>query len=97
MKESDRIAAVVAGLTALGAKIEERADGFALNGPQRLRGGTVDSAMDHRLAMALAVAALVAEGPVRIERAEVIDDSFPTFVPLMRALGAEMAWECEGR
>ncbi|MCB0076022.1 MAG: 3-phosphoshikimate 1-carboxyvinyltransferase [Anaerolineales bacterium] len=97
VKESDRIAAVVAGLTALGAKIEERADGFALNGPQRLRGGTVDSAMDHRLAMALAVAALVAEGPVRIERAEVIDDSFPTFVPLMRALGAEMAWECEGR
>lgn len=92
VKESDRIAVVVAGLTALGAEIEERPDGFALVGPQRLRGGTVDSAMDHRLAMALAVAALVAEGPVRIERAEVIDDSFPSFVPLMRSLGAEMAW-----
>lgn len=88
VKESDRIAAVVTQLRALGARIEERSDGFVVEGPTRLRGGTVDSHGDHRLAMALAVAGLIAHGEVVIERAECISDSFPGFVELMRKIGA---------
>jgi 3-phosphoshikimate 1-carboxyvinyltransferase len=76
----------------MGVTLDEAADGFAVRGPARLRGAEVDSHMDHRLALALAVAALVADGETRITRAEVINDSFPGFVELMRDLGAEMEW-----
>jgi 3-phosphoshikimate 1-carboxyvinyltransferase len=92
VKESDRIASVVQELGKMGVVLEEAQDGFAVRGPARLRGAEVDSHMDHRLAMALAIAGLVAEGDTRITRAEVIDDSFPGFVELMRELGAEMEW-----
>lgn len=92
VKESDRIAAVVAELRKLGGAIDETPDGFSVAGPVRLRGADVDSHMDHRLAMALAVAGLVADGPTTICNAEVIDDSFPGFVEMMRSLGAEMMW-----
>ncbi|MBA3533108.1 MAG: 3-phosphoshikimate 1-carboxyvinyltransferase [Ardenticatenales bacterium] len=95
VKESDRIASVAQELRKMGVSLAEREDGFVLDGPARLRGASMDSHMDHRLAMALAVAALLAEGESRIERAEVIDDSFPDFVELMRSLGAEMRWEDE--
>jgi len=88
VKESDRIAALVAALRALGARIEPLPDGFIVEGPTPLHGGTVDSHGDHRLAMALAVAGLVAEDAVVIERAECIVDSFPEFTDLMRDLGA---------
>ena len=88
VKESDRIAAVVTQLRALGARIEERSDGFVVEGPTRLRSSTVDSHGDHRLAMALAVAGLIAHGEVVIERTECISDSFPGFGELMRKIGA---------
>ena len=78
-KESDRIAAVVRTLRRLGAQIEERPDGFVVDGPTRLSGGTVAGCDDHRLVMALAVAALVADGPVTIEGAERAEDSYPGF------------------
>ncbi len=93
VKESDRIASVVQELGKMGVTLEEHDDGFTVAGPARLHGAEVDSHMDHRLAMALAVAALVARGETRITRAEVIDDSFPGFVELMQSLGAEMVWE----
>jgi 3-phosphoshikimate 1-carboxyvinyltransferase len=93
VKESDRIASVAQELGKMGVTLDETADGFRVHGPARLRGAVVDSHMDHRLAMALAVAALIAEGETRITRAEVIDDSFPGFVELMRALGADMRWD----
>jgi 3-phosphoshikimate 1-carboxyvinyltransferase len=96
VKESDRIAAVARELRKMGAALEETEDGFTLRGPVRLRGAEVDSHMDHRLAMSLAVAALVADGETRIRRAEVIDDSFPGFVELMGELGAEMEWARDG-
>jgi 3-phosphoshikimate 1-carboxyvinyltransferase len=90
VKETDRIAAIVTELRALGASIEEQDDGFVVEGPSRLRGARVRSHGDHRLAMALVVAGLIAKGDTIIEEAEVIADSFPGFVGLMRELGAEI-------
>lgn len=86
VKETDRIAAVVTELRTLGAHIDPLPDGFIIEGPTPLHGAVVDSHGDHRLAMALAVAGLIAEGETVIENAECIPDSFPGFVELMRAL-----------
>ena len=83
VKESDRIAALVAGLGRMGASIEERPDGLALEGGRPLRGALVDSQGDHRIAMALAGAALAAEGETRIEDAACVDISFPEFFALL--------------
>ncbi|PKO21781.1 MAG: 3-phosphoshikimate 1-carboxyvinyltransferase [Chloroflexi bacterium HGW-Chloroflexi-1] len=93
VKESDRIAAVAAELTRMGAQIEERPDGLVIHGPTRLTGTIVDSHRDHRLAMALAVAGLVAQGQTTVRDALVIDDSFPGFAEMMQALGADVMWE----
>ncbi len=78
-KESDRIATVVAQLRRLGARIVEHADGFAVSGPSTLRGAVVDAGGDHRLAMALAVAALAAVGETVINGAEAAAVSHPAF------------------
>lgn len=86
VKESDRVASLVSELSKMGAKVEAAPDGFRVEGPTRLRGATVGSHADHRLAMALAVAALVADGPVTIEGAEASDDSFPGYFGLIEAL-----------
>ena len=88
VKESDRIAAVATELRKMGARIEEQPDGFVVEGPVTLRGAHVDSHGDHRLAMALVVAGLVAHGETVVQGCEVIGDSFPDFVPMMRQLGA---------
>jgi 3-phosphoshikimate 1-carboxyvinyltransferase len=90
VKESDRIAAVVAELRRLGAQIEERPDGFVVAGPTPLRGAAVDSHGDHRLAMALVVAGLIARGETVVAGCEVIGDSFPGFVPTLQRLGADV-------
>jgi 3-phosphoshikimate 1-carboxyvinyltransferase len=90
VKETDRIASIVAELETLGARIDPLPDGFIVEGPTQLHSGIVDSHGDHRLAMALAVAGLVADGEVAIENAECIDDSFPGFTGVMQDLGAEM-------
>jgi 3-phosphoshikimate 1-carboxyvinyltransferase len=90
VKETDRISAVVAELRALGASIQDRKDGFVVHGPTRLRGAPVHGHGDHRLAMALVVAGLIAQGETLIDGAEVIADSFPGFVSVMRELGAEI-------
>jgi len=62
VKESDRIAFTARELNRMGAAVEELADGFVVHGPTELNGAQVDSRGDHRLALALAVAALVARG-----------------------------------
>lgn len=95
VKESDRIASVATELAKMGADIDERPDGMIVHGPTRLRGATVECHRDHRLAMALAVAGLVADGPTRVCNAEAIADSFPGFVEAMQALGADIRWEGE--
>jgi 3-phosphoshikimate 1-carboxyvinyltransferase len=79
VKESDRIAVLVAGLTALGADAADVADGFDVRGGARLHGATVDSHEDHRLAMAFAIAALGASDAVTIERSDCVAISHPTF------------------
>jgi 3-phosphoshikimate 1-carboxyvinyltransferase len=79
VKESDRISTLAAELRRMGARIEELPDGFAIEGPTRLRGAEVEAHHDHRLAMSLAVAGLLAEGQTRISGAECVADSFPDF------------------
>ena len=78
-KESDRIVAVAKGLSALGAKVTELEDGWRITGPSRLSGGRVSASGDHRVAMALAVAALAADSPVDIEDPECVAISYPGF------------------
>jgi 3-phosphoshikimate 1-carboxyvinyltransferase len=87
VKESDRIAAMATGLRALGIDVSETATGAVVHGG-RLDGGSVDSFGDHRIAMAFAVAATVARGPVEIRNTAAVATSFPGFVELMRSLGA---------
>lgn len=93
VKESDRIASVAAELRKMGAAIEERPDGMIVRGPTRLHGALVECHRDHRLAMALAVAGLVADGETVVRGAEAINDSFPGFAETMRALGADISWD----
>jgi 3-phosphoshikimate 1-carboxyvinyltransferase len=85
VKESDRIATLVEGLTRLGASIDERPDGFVIHGGRPLRGAKVRAHDDHRIAMALAVAALAAEGTTEVEGAECAAVSFPEFPAVLEA------------
>jgi 3-phosphoshikimate 1-carboxyvinyltransferase len=85
-KESDRVETVTAALTALGADVESTADGMVIRGTGGLRGGTVSSHGDHRIAMLGAVAGLVSREPVEIGDAEVVAVSFPGFFELLDSL-----------
>lgn len=90
-KESDRISTLCGELRSMGVEIEEKPDGFSIQGGRRLSGDAhVQSHGDHRLAMALTVAGLTAAGPVVVEGAEMIDESFPEFLDILRQLGAEV-------
>lgn len=79
VKETDRIATTVQELRRLSAHIEPRPDGFVVRGPTPLQGSTVQSHGDHRLAMALAVAGLLAAGETHVQHTDCIADSFPGF------------------
>lgn len=79
VKESDRIRAMVEGLGGLGAAIEERPDGFVVRGGRPLHGAAVRSHGDHRIAMALSIAALTAAGETEIDDAQCVSVSFPEF------------------
>jgi len=85
-KESDRIRAIVRSLAAVGGDIEEREDGFIVRGPRRLRGGCVSSGGDHRIAMAMTIAALVADKPITIQDSEAVGVSYPSFFQDLREL-----------
>jgi 3-phosphoshikimate 1-carboxyvinyltransferase len=78
-KESDRLAALAEGLGRMGAEVEETADSLTVFGPSRLRGAQVESWGDHRIAMALACAAMTAEGETTISGADAAAVSFPAF------------------
>jgi len=83
-KESDRVETVTAALRAIGVRIEPRPDGFVVRGtPARPRGGVVDAAGDHRIAMLGAVAGAVSREGVRLEGAESVGISFPGFFELL--------------
>ena len=89
VKESDRIAELVAGLRAMGADADERPDGFQVRSGVRLTGGTVHANHDHRLAMAFAIAALGATGPTLIEGADAVAVSYPAFFDDLERLARE--------
>lgn len=89
VKESNRIAAMVNGLRAMGADVGELEDGMSVRGGKPLTGVTLDSHNDHRIAMALAVAGLAAEGPTVVTGGECIPVSFPGFAETLRSLGAD--------
>jgi 3-phosphoshikimate 1-carboxyvinyltransferase len=85
-KETDRIRATVEGLTRMGARIVEEEDGFTVIGPTPLSGAVTNSYGDHRIAMSLAVAGMIAKGKTTITRAECIDISFPGFMRLVKGV-----------
>ena len=86
----DRINVVVEEFSKLGAQIIPHPDGFEIDGPQMLKGATVCSRRDHRLAMSLAVAGLAATGETIIEEAEELGESYPGFIETLQALGAKV-------
>ncbi|MFQ5663362.1 MAG: 3-phosphoshikimate 1-carboxyvinyltransferase [Terriglobia bacterium] len=86
VKESDRLAALAENLRRLGARVEEYPDGLDIPGRQRLRGAVVDSFSDHRIAMALGVAGLLAEGATTVRQADCVAVSFPGFFPVLEGL-----------
>jgi 3-phosphoshikimate 1-carboxyvinyltransferase len=90
VKESDRLAQMARGLRAMGARVEELPDGLRIEGGRPLHGAEIDSAHDHRIALAFTVAALAADSPTLISGAEWADVSFPGFFDLLRSLGAEV-------
>jgi 3-phosphoshikimate 1-carboxyvinyltransferase len=89
VKESDRLAAMVAGLIACGASAGAKGDTLIVTGSSRLKGGvTIATRMDHRIAMAFLVLGLAADEPVTVDDASMIATSFPEFRGLMAELGA---------
>jgi 3-phosphoshikimate 1-carboxyvinyltransferase len=79
VKETDRLAVMARQLGAMGARIEEFADGMAIHGETPLKGAEVDSETDHRVAMSLAVAAQIATGSTTLHRPEAAAVSYPNF------------------
>jgi len=86
VKESDRIKAMATGLRKFGVELEEQPDGISIKGKAVLRGSEVESYGDHRIAMSLSIAALVAEGTTVINNASCVDISFPGFFEELRRL-----------
>lgn len=90
VKESDRIAAMVSELRKLGAQVEELPDGMVIYGKGKLLGAEVESHGDHRIAMALSIAGLLAEGETIVNDAHCITVSFPQFPKVLASLGVEV-------
>ncbi len=88
VKESDRITVTAKCLNQMGANITELADGMEIKGGCSLVGADVDSCDDHRIAMSMAIAALVAKGKTTIDHAECAAISYPTFIPTLQQLFA---------
>jgi 3-phosphoshikimate 1-carboxyvinyltransferase len=86
VKESDRIQVMAAALTKMGAKVTELPDGLEITGSGSLVGAEVDSYTDHRIAMSLAIAAMMAKGVTKIDRAEAASISYPTFFDSLRSI-----------
>lgn len=85
-KESDRIKAMVIALKKMGVNIEEFEDGVKINGPCKIKSAVVYSYKDHRIAMSLSIAGLIADGETKIMDADCVDISFPEFYSLLEKL-----------
>jgi len=98
VKESDRLDAIVRGLTAAGIEVEASDDALTVKGGggPPPGGARIEARLDHRIAMAFLVLGMVAEAPVEIDDATTIDTSFPGFADLMNGLGAAVAAQKEG-
>jgi 3-phosphoshikimate 1-carboxyvinyltransferase len=90
VKESDRLAGMAAGLTALGVENELQPDGLRIRGRAGFTSGTVDSLGDHRIAMAFAMASLRAAGPIEILDVANVATSFPGFLNTARQAGLQI-------
>ncbi len=86
MKETDRIAVMCEELTRLGVEVQEYQDGLVIRSSFGLQGGEVDSHYDHRVAMAFAVGALAAAGPITIDHADAANITFPNFYDCLTQL-----------
>lgn len=86
VKESDRIAAMTAGLTAMGADITATEDGMIIHGGKPLHGATIHTFKDHRVAMSFAIASLIAEGETTLDDASCVDISYPDFFRDLQSL-----------
>lgn len=89
-KETDRIAAMAKNLAAMGVDVEEYPDGLSVSGGRKLSGATVSSFDDHRIAMAMGVAGLIARGSTTVQGAEATAVSFPGFWDELGRLGAQI-------
>jgi 3-phosphoshikimate 1-carboxyvinyltransferase len=95
-KETDRIAVMARGLAAVGVSVEELPDGARIMGGG-LRGGSVDSRGDHRIAMSFAVASLLAREPLNIANTAEVATSFPDFLAVAAAAGLDVQAGSDGR
>ncbi len=93
VKETDRLAVMTAELRKLGAEITETDDGFVIDGPQQLNGARVDGHDDHRVAMSLTVAGLLADEQTVVDDAKCAGDSFPGFAETLARLGGQLIEE----
>ncbi len=91
VKETDRIAVMAAELAKMGANITETPDGFVIRGPQKLEAALVEGHDDHRVAMSLSVAGLLAAGETTVLDARCAGDSFPGFAETLVQLGADVS------
>jgi len=89
VKETDRITAMAVNLRKLGVTVTESEDGMDITGSEQLLGGTVDSCGDHRIAMSMSVAALVASGTITVTDVACVATSFPTFFPLLNKVAVK--------
>ncbi|MBM7872113.1 3-phosphoshikimate 1-carboxyvinyltransferase [Clostridium pascui] len=90
IKECDRLKAMQTELTKVGADIEETEDGLIIRGKSSLKGGTVDSWNDHRIAMAMAVASIKCEEPIIITNSNAVTKSYPEFWKDFKMLGGNI-------
>ena len=89
VKETDRITAMAGNLKKLGVFVTETEDGMDITGSEQLLGGIVDSCGDHRIAMSMSVAALVASGAITVTDIGCVATSFPTFFPLLEKVASK--------
>jgi 3-phosphoshikimate 1-carboxyvinyltransferase len=90
VKETDRIKVMAAELKKLGAEISETPDGFIIDGPQKLKGAVVDGHDDHRVAMSMTIAGLVASEQTIVNDSKCAGDSFPGFAETLARLGGQL-------
>ena len=93
IKECDRLSAMARSLNALGGRVTELSDGLIIDGVETLHGGTVPDFNDHRIPMAMAIAATMADAPVKILGAQCVSKSYPDFFEVYEALGGKLTRE----